>query len=91
MSERFDIPWGAPALGRTLEDHEIASLKDKLTELAKGTNVISTELMPAECRWIEDNVKNCHTMRVTDDTGDGSVWILIGPDKETVMAEWNRI
>jgi hypothetical protein len=85
--EKFRIPWGRPALGRDLTQDEIEKLKERLKELSDEKNVISARFLPAELKWIEENVENCHVIRVTEDIDDfntnGMIWAIIGIDEKT--------
>lgn len=81
---KFHIAWGRAGLGRSLSAEEIEALKNRLTKLADGKNIISANFLPAEVLWMENNVDNMKLQRITSDTADGSIWCIIGPDAETV-------
>lgn len=95
VSAPFEIPWGHPPLERDLTQEEIEDLKKRLTNMASRSNVVSDTFIPAELRWIEENVKNCYIIRVSSDIDggfeDGKTWAVIGADKESALNYYNRI
>ena len=91
VCDKFRIPWGMSSIIEPLTEDNIEALKAKLTKLGKEGNVISSTFTDPEVAWIKENVADIHMKRVTDDTDDNTVWVVIGPDRETVMKYYSRI
>lgn len=89
--EKFRIPWGMSSIVHPLTEDDIETLKRRLEAKGSTGNIISANFTFPEVKWMEDNLDNAFIQRITDDTEDGSVWTVIGPDKETVVNYVSKI